>query len=279
MYCQLLQDSTLLSLGCETTFWQLAGDPAFRNIGLLAVAVIGIGFAIYRSVKLHQQTKTAIRQADTSEAGLNIDRFQKGVEMLSSNNRTMREAGVHLLSELAIQNLATYYIATRTALTGFITQLSDEHLNKFNDVHGKQLVAISESEFVMCCGENELALQQLSELKSFAETRSKRSNERTNFSGANFCLVYLENGNFKNMVITNVNFNSSHLINADFRGVVFNRVCFLDTDLCGAKFGNNKGLTYAQLSKAKNVDPEFLAKLKADEDAAAAKATEEISPT
>lgn len=255
------------------------GHDAFRNGALVIAAFVTLFVAIWRAKIADEDKKTSVKQADTSEAGLNIDRFQKGIEMIASQNRTLREAGIYLLSELAEQNMKTYYHATQTALVGFISELSVEHLGAFNRAHKQSLILVSDPIFELVSGENELALQKLSNLKTIAEIENIHSNRRICINSANFCVSSLEDGNLKKMILINVNFSSSHLMNANFTGTAFNKVNFTEADLSGAIFGDNQGLTYAQLSKAKNVDPEFLAKLKAEEDEATAKSTDKNSST
>jgi hypothetical protein len=286
-------------LGCETTFWQsvwlLAGEPAFRNIGLIIVAVIGIGFAIYRSVKLHQQTKTAIRQAETSEAGLNIDRFQKGAAMLADREVAVRQAGIFILSALMQQRPKEFLEEVRRVLCSFINYSSIEYMNSFKekpenpDTREDCLTAFHtlcllnslrdlapgtknvdcRNIYLFFC---KLDDRDLSSMRVFDSVL-----RRCTFNGSIFTNAILADTDFSQCI-----FRDADLRNSNFGFVNFEYANFENADCNGTIFKNCTNLTYAQLSKAKNVDPKFLAKLKADEDQAAAesaKAIEEDSPT
>lgn len=260
MYCQLLQDSTLLSLGCETTFWQsvsqFAGEPAFRNIGLLVVAVIGIGFAIYRSVKLHQQTKTAIRQAETSEAGLNIDRFQKGVEMLGHEGRFEKQAGASILFALASSNPREYFINVFGVLLSYVYTFESADISQVLQKQGTSYYNRSTPEYSTAI----ICLLKLN--KVYLDTKP----------------LYLLPLMLHELLLVNITLENYELDTIDFTDCKFGNVDFkcaslVDSNMEGVTFIHCKNLTYAQLSQAKNVDSEFLAKLKADEDQAAAEAS------
>lgn len=296
MYCQLLQESTLLSLGCETIFWQLAGEPAFRNIGLLVVAVIGIGFAIYRSLKLHQQTKTAIRQAETSEAGLNIDRFQKGVEMLGSAEHSIKKAGVVILGQFVKHNHLNFYDEVKDILCSFVTLNAWEHVGPHGSEARASLPEIRVDSFA--------ALSLLSEMNSWKKSEKQHdllyfecryaylNNCRlarmdfSNFSlykatlyncffeDSDFQNADLSGGDFRSSDFTRCDFQNAKLTLADFGNSNFFAAGFENADCKGTRFALCANLTYAQLSQAKNVDPEFLAKLKSEEEA-----EEENTPT
>jgi hypothetical protein len=303
LYCQLLQESKLFSLGCETTFWQsvwqLAGEPAFRNIGLLVVAVIGVGFAFYRSVKLHQQTKTAIRQAETSEAGLNIDRFHRGTEMLSSNSPYISAAGARMLGGLARNNIKEYYPLVGRILSSYIEEISPAP-----DFHDYTEQELEEATFLVPPEQCAAVMIELSILNEQRLSKDIFPFEVIKLRKTNLMKIALQAGNFSKAIfsgsemgrmllthsdlsfanfyqcnlrgtnLSHSNLTGAFLLHADLEFAILENTDFRDVDFSGA----NK-LSYAQLSQAKNVDPEFLAKLKAEEEAAAAKAAEENSPT
>lgn len=291
----------LPSLGCETSFWQsvwqLAGEPASRNLGLIIVAVIGIGFAIYRSVKLHQQTKTAIRQADTSEAGLNIDRFQKGAAMLSDNQVAVRQAGILLLSELAIQNTQEYCDLVQKIICLFIKaqteiQLRDSDFTSILD-HDFNLEISTDNQFAI----SELSRIIKSSLNNNVILPIKCDLRHTNLRSANLNSACLANCNLSGSVLDKADLISTdlshaNLIEAKIRETVLLRTLFYDANLFETDFKKTKfhltensnilipikistsivfsdpngkykakGLTHFQLSQAKNVNTEFLGSL------------------
>ncbi len=263
-----MENSTLLSLGCGLSFWQsvwqIAGEAAVRNIGLICAALFGIGLAFYRSMKLNQQTKTAIRQAETSEAGLNIDRFQKGVAMLGDNSRSVKQGGLLILYELAYSSPEKF----RDNVVGIFRT----HIYSY-DV--KDLIASYEDHDKALY--NRLTPDYSAAIFSLI-LLNKLNIEETNATKSGFMQdLFIAFVNLQNLNVSSMDFS-----NSIFRDVDFKDTIMTETNLSNAVFENCKNLTYAQLYQAKNVDPEFLAKLKADEDQAAAeaaKSAEENTPT
>ena len=66
----------------------------WRNIVLIIAGPVGFMFALWRGTLASQQTKIA-------ENSANMDRFQKGSQMLSSDRLSVRQAGIIILNDLA----------------------------------------------------------------------------------------------------------------------------------------------------------------------------------
>ena len=75
---------------------------AFRNFGLPILAVWGIYLAVWRSL-------TAQKQADTAARSLQNDRYQKGADMLGSEQLSVRAGGINALKRLAQDDPETYH--------------------------------------------------------------------------------------------------------------------------------------------------------------------------
>jgi uncharacterized protein YjbI with pentapeptide repeats len=97
---------------------------AWRNLGLIALGVVGIGLATWRSILAHQQNQNAIAQRRISERGINVDRYQKGAQMLESDELSVRVAGIYGLRELAISDPEESYIIVQSLLCAFIREKS-----------------------------------------------------------------------------------------------------------------------------------------------------------
>ena len=97
---------------------------AWRNLGLIALGVVGVGLATWRSILAHQQNKNAIAQRLISERGMNVDRYQKGAQMLESEELSVRIAGIYGLRELAISDPKESYIIVQSLLFAFIREKS-----------------------------------------------------------------------------------------------------------------------------------------------------------
>jgi hypothetical protein len=109
------------------TYWQEGGtntsrSEAVRNLGLLAVAFIGLGFGIWRAYTAFRQTKASQLQAEAAneqaksaneqakaaneqariaEQGQFTDRFSKAVEQLGNETLPVRLGGIFALWRLA----------------------------------------------------------------------------------------------------------------------------------------------------------------------------------
>jgi len=81
----ILSGSDLFSL----EYWAHGGNgtsrsEAFRNIGLFCVALVGLGFGVWRAITAGRQAKTAQKQADIAEQGHITDRINVSVKGLGS---------------------------------------------------------------------------------------------------------------------------------------------------------------------------------------------------
>lgn len=70
-------------------YWAYGGkgtsrSEAFRNVGLLVVAFVGLVFGVWRAITAYQQTKTAQKQAHIAEQGHITDRINDAVMGLGS---------------------------------------------------------------------------------------------------------------------------------------------------------------------------------------------------
>jgi hypothetical protein len=103
--------------GGETSFfswayWQQGGSGAsrseiFRNFGLLAAALVGLGFGVWRAITAYFQTRASQRQADAANEqariagqGLFTDRFSTAVEHLGNKELPVRLGGIYALWRL-----------------------------------------------------------------------------------------------------------------------------------------------------------------------------------
>jgi len=111
-------------------FWggeELDRSAILRNLGLVAIGVIGLPLAIWRGITAFQQAEaankqaaTANRQADLAEKGQIIDRYQKGAQMLESDELAVRMAGVFALRELALNEPEEMYVLVMELLTEYL---------------------------------------------------------------------------------------------------------------------------------------------------------------
>ena len=106
----------LAVIGLSVEHWEWLNGPnsaTVRNIGLLAVGVIAILLAFWRS-------NVAERQAETAQAGLLNERYQKGAEMLGSGVLSVRLGGIYALKRLAEEHPKEFHIQIIELFCAFV---------------------------------------------------------------------------------------------------------------------------------------------------------------
>ena len=200
----------------------------FRNFGLLILALIALPLAIWRSLIAHNQARIASKQHHLSEKGLIIDRFQKGAQMLESNEFSVRLAGIYALKELVKSDPDDTYIMVLDLLYDFVRERSKNRKPNFAKV-SKDNPNPSYGPFPP---DLQKALETASWLRDNITLRNQLDHADTwspdlrqaNLSGAS--LPYL---------------NLSH---ADLKNANLSRIILLEAKLPGAR------LSFAQLTNA-----------------------------
>ncbi|NKX67014.1 pentapeptide repeat-containing protein [Labrenzia sp. 5N] len=189
-----------------------------RNLGLIALGIIGTALALWRSVLAHRAHRL-------SEKGLNLDRYQKGAQMLESLDLSVRFAGIYALRDLAISDPDESYSLVLDLLFDFVRERSKVRVKSVSPVpvHPKVYYAPFPADL-------QKALEVVSSLRRTLP--NARSLERG-------CLLDLRNAN---------------LFGADLAGLYMPKVKLLHAQMSGAnlKGANLKGasLPVANLSGA-----------------------------
>ena len=92
---------------------------AIRNLVLVLAAIAALPLAIWRS-------KVAEHQADTAQLGLLNERYQKGAEMLGSQELPVRLGGIYALARLAREHSGDYHTQIMRLLCAFIRNPTGE---------------------------------------------------------------------------------------------------------------------------------------------------------
>lgn len=296
---------SIIEKGCEAIgggcfwaeFWEsfeplanfLAHD-GFRNIMLVVAAIVTLIIAIRRANIADQDKETSRKQADialkqaaTNEAGLNIDRFQKGAAMLGDELLSVKHAGILMLGDLGDNSSSTISRNILIVLSEFVSEATNRQLILKN---AKTVLDPNFEEIIS--NEVQLTMEELGRLnksnrqllpklefevmihnanlrgflsKSVLEFRYIRlyncQCEAAGFFHHNFENAYFHGTNF-----TNANFENSDLSNITVINSIFTGAKLDNTNLKNVDLSNAVGLTYIQLSKAKNVNPELLEKLR-----------------
>lgn len=108
-----------------------------QQLGLFLLAIIGLGLAIWRSLTAHRQAqaaldqaRTAFRQAENAERAQNVERYTRAAQMLESERRAVRQAGIYALRELALFDPKNHRVLAIELLSSFIRYRISEELTK-----------------------------------------------------------------------------------------------------------------------------------------------------
>ena len=78
-----------------------SGSTVFRNVGLVAAAMVALPLALWRSRVAEQQNEISRTQNEFAQNGQLQGRFEQGVGMLGSDSEALILAGVQSLRRLA----------------------------------------------------------------------------------------------------------------------------------------------------------------------------------
>lgn len=117
-----------------------------QQIGLFLLASCGLILAIWRSHTAYRQanaalaqSNTAIRQTEIAENNQRFDRYARAALMLDSQKSAVRQAGIYLLRELALNDQNYRTLAALCLATTMIRRnLSTQSCSK-NAGHGKTM--------------------------------------------------------------------------------------------------------------------------------------------
>lgn len=100
-------------------FWRPKSIEDMRYLVLMVAGCLALLLATWRSWLAHKQTRL-------SEAGQNIDRYQKGAAMLGDARLSVRQAGILGLAELVDKDPRTYFAVVQPLLCSFVRDRSEE---------------------------------------------------------------------------------------------------------------------------------------------------------
>lgn len=218
---------------------------------LMAIAILGLPFVVWRGIELHKQSKAVLEQSNIAQRNLLNERYQKGVEMLSSKALSARLGGIYALESLAKNDSLTYHIQIMSVLSAFVRNWHIEDERESEQNYGLSNTEKREPPEDVCtilevvgsrsseqC-EIELQRKYIIDLSN-ARLRGWWHSARDpavplNFSNINFSLAVLSGVS----LLPRVNFTKSYFMHADLSGAMF-----MHADFSNAHFSN------ANLSKA-----------------------------
>ena len=220
-------------IGPSVWYWDWLNGPngtTVRNIGLVAAGVIAILLAFWRST-------VAERQAETAQAGLLNERYQKGAEMLGSGVLSVRLGGIYALKRLAEEHPKEFHIQIIELFCAFVRHPTegDSHETvapeRGNDRSDQRIRS-----------DVYAAVKVISSLNEIVENNKLQMDLR----GANLSYAGLKGANLSNAILTGANLQHAYLADADLSGA---ELCSTETNLKYAILTGAK-LTGADLSDA-----------------------------
>ena len=232
----------LVSILCFC-FWGWLSDgggesnsAVLRNISFMVAGIIGLTLAGWRSL-------IAQKQAETSESGLQNDRYQKGAEMLGNETCSTRLGGIYALERLARDHPKTYHEQIMELLSSFArhpttdTAIEIEYYNKATSketYHVRPDVYEAVSAILRC---------KVAQIKNENGSGKNSGSFQTNLS-----VRYLRSEGPPYINLTNVKLTGADLSDADLSGAELNGADLSDADLSDAH------LIGAKLFGAKLID-------------------------
>ena len=107
-----------------------SGSATLRNVGLLLLALVGLPFAMWRTI-------VAARQADIAESALRNERYQTAVEMVGHGSLIVRLGGIDALQHLAKEDPVQYHLQAMRFFCAFLRHAAASH----NEATGQARVA------------------------------------------------------------------------------------------------------------------------------------------
>lgn len=212
-----------------------------RNYGLLFLAIPALWLAWRR-------TNTATKQANISERGLMIDRYQKGAQMLESSELSVRMAGIYALHDLAISDPDDMYILVLELLAAFVREKSKLR-KEYVSIIPRRFDHKAYGDFP---ADLQAALNSIFNIRDVvprAEDIERAAQWRLNLSGANLSNVSLHKANItrtdlsyaklKNSYLAEVDLENAQLIKTDMRMAFLLRANLTATYLSSAILDNS----------------------------------------
>ena len=216
----------------------------FHGYVLVAIATIGVPFAIWRGLALQQQSEAASKQSEAASRQSEIarshllnDRYQKGVELLCSEALSARIGGIYTLEQLAKNDPPTYHIPIMSMFSVFVRNslINNEQKGPPEDVctilevigrrSSKQHEIESERNYTI-----NLKGARLCGWKHYVPFRVPKPD----FSNVDFSYADLSQADISLVKLVRSRFVGANLLGAKLFGADLSHAHFFDTDLSDA---------------------------------------------
>ena len=210
---------------------QSSRSEVVRNLGLLAIGVIGLGFGIWRAwlASKHQRS---------IEEGQITDRFSKAVEQLGSSHINVRLGAIHSLWRIAEDSPEREYIPVVNLLCGFLrghaaSELSPVDQNSIeapSDRLGPSADVVSVINLMKQRSDRFKAIE-----RALPKTDRPINLSGVNLSGMVLSGIDLSNADLTNAVLTKTDLTRAKLNGTDLSGALIDGADVVLADLRGAK--------------------------------------------
>ena len=204
-----------------------SGSTTIRNLGFVVGGLLAIGFGIWRGVVADRQAKASQLQAETSQSNLLNERYQKGAEMLGSEDLAVRLGGIYALQHLSEDQPKRYHVQIMRLLCAFVLNPhKDEDLELR---HVRQPLTSRIREDVQAAmraisnrsdGDVELEKKDAFRLDLINVNLDDADLSRANLTDANLAFANLTGANLSNAILTNAHLPLANLTGTDFSGAV-----------------------------------------------------------
>ena len=218
--------------------WQVIGDvtselepvtewvhlsEVIRNIGLVAVAIVGVFFAVWRSIIASQNSKTASRQVFLVEQGQVTDRLTEAMKTLCSKNTLERVGAIHALARIAGDSIERDHITVMKFLCDFIN-----HFTYSKELKREIYVGYKSTSVDLIAAINAISTRNYDQLQ-----HEKNNNYRPTIEGAVFESEY-----FNSIVFRNINIYNTKFIGCNFKYINFAKSVILNLTFNNANIEN-----------------------------------------
>ncbi|MBI4092583.1 MAG: pentapeptide repeat-containing protein [Candidatus Kerfeldbacteria bacterium] len=255
------------------SYWQEGGKDTsrseiVRNLGLLAVGIVGLVFGIWRAYTAHTQAKASAKQAETGAQVHVTSSFTAAVEQLGNKQLPVRMGGIYALWRLAEDSPERHTVTVIDILCAFArnpphgpatslqlaTRKKTKAGNKQTKDSGPNVIPRLRSDvqaILTLIGRNSKYRKYLSEnyrLNFQSADLSLADLRETEFNGADlggaiFFAAFLTDANLEKVNLIRANLEGAYLdranlIHADLRSAVMARcslvnACLIVADLAG----------------------------------------------
>ena len=228
-FCDLIVEQFVYFWGWLSDGGGESNSAVLRNISFVVAGIIGLTLAGWRSL-------IARKQAETSESGLQNDRYQKGAEMLGNETCSTRLGGIYALERLARDHPKTYHEQIMKLLSSFARHpTTDTAIEiKFHDE------AISKETYHVRPDVYE-AVSAIARCKVAQIKNENGSGKNSGSYQTDLSVRYLKKGgppyiNLTNVKLTGADLSDAYLSGADLSSAKLNMAVLSDTILRDAIF-------------------------------------------